>query len=109
QVVGVASQLGHPGLECVAGPGGLVEEQHEQRLVGKEPRGLAGLELRLQLGGQGQRLLYLLHGPVERLDVVPPRQRRSHPLPPSPPSSCWPAPSPTYSGTARGKDTSGAG
>ena len=53
EVVRVSAQLGHPRFERVAGPGGLVQEQHEQGLVGEEPMGLASPELLLELGGDG--------------------------------------------------------
>jgi len=64
EIVGLGAELRHPGLERVAGTGGLVEEQHEQRLVGrlvgKEPVRFAPAELLLQLGRKRQGLLDLL-------------------------------------------------
>src|SRR6266540_4496216 len=60
EIVGLGAELRHPGLERVAGTGGLVEEQHEQRLVGKEPVRFAPAELLLQLVRKRQGLLDLL-------------------------------------------------
>ena len=70
QVVGVAAELGHARLHRVARARRLLEKDHEQRLVRQQPVRLARLALGLQLHRDGEHLLELLHGPVDRLDVV---------------------------------------
>ena len=90
EVMRVTAELGHPGLEGVPRPCGLIEEQHEQRLVRQEPVRLIRLEGRLQLARDRQGLVDLLHAPVERLDVVAACERRSvgHGSSPPPVARC---------------------
>ena len=47
-----------------------LSRKHEERLVGEEPVRHAVAKRRLELARHGQRLVDLLDGPVERLDVV---------------------------------------
>ena len=67
---GVAAELGHARLEGVAGARRLVEEEHVERLAVEQPVRPARLAVGLQLQRDGERLLDLLHRPVDRLDVV---------------------------------------
>ena len=73
----MAAELRHPGLERVARPGGLVEEQHEERLVREQSMRLPVLERGLELAGDRERLVDLLDRPVERLDEVASEKCRS--------------------------------
>ena len=73
----MAAELGQSGLEGIARASGLVEEQHEQRLVREQPVRLPVPEGRLELACDGQSLSDLLDRPVEGLDVVTAGERRA--------------------------------
>ena len=70
EVVRVAAELGHAGLEGVARARGLVEEQHEERLVRQEPVRLAGFASAFSSPETASASSISSTRPVDRLDVV---------------------------------------
>jgi hypothetical protein len=78
QVVGVAAQLCHAGLERVARARALFPEQHEQRAVAQQRVRFVAVELALQVEAGLDREFQFIAGPLLRIDEMASLQRLAH-------------------------------